>query len=72
MAQKHSPHFLERNGPNGSVRLRMKFTAEEAAAFEEAAGKTPVIDWLHQQLNEAARVGVEKARAEKKHLPPPE
>lgn len=73
MAQhpKHSPHFLARE-PDGSVRLRMRFTGDEAALFEEAAGKTPVLAWLHQVLNDAARHEVKKARAERAELPPPE
>jgi hypothetical protein len=68
---KHSPHFLARE-PDGSVRLRMRFTAEEAALFEEAAGGMPVVDWLHYSLNSAAKKAVRRPREERKHLPPPE
>lgn len=68
---KYSPHFLARQA-DGSVRIRMKFTDEEAAVFEEAAGKMPVIDWLHQALNRAGAEAVAAVREERKHLPPPE
>lgn len=68
---KYSPHFLARD-VNGKVTIRMRFTDEEAAIFEEAAGKTPVIEWLHQALNRAGEEAVREVREERKHLPPPE
>ena len=70
-SKRHSPHFLARES-DGSVRLRMRFTGEEAALFEEAAGKTPIMLWLHRTLKEAAQKEVEAARARRAPLPPPE
>lgn len=69
--KRHSPHFLAREG-DGTVRLRMRFTGEEASLFEEAAGDTPIMLWLHQTLKEAAQREVDAARARRAPLPPPE
>lgn len=70
--RRHSRHFFARE-PDGSVRLRMRFRGEEASLFEEAAGDTPVMVWIHRTLEEAAKRQV-KARREKlpKVAPPDE
>lgn len=68
---RRSPHFLARDA-SGKVTLRMRFTDEEAALFEEAAGAVPVVDYMHQALNRQATEDVRAVREERKHLPPPE
>jgi hypothetical protein len=57
-----SPHFFEREA-DGSVRLRIRFTPEEASLIEEAAGSTPLMLYIHRVLNDRARYHVKK-RAE--------
>lgn len=69
--QQPSKHFLEREG-DGTVRLRMRFSNEEAALFEEAAGDTPIMLWLHRTLKSAATRQVKKARQKRAAIPPPE
>lgn len=68
--RKHSPHFFNRE-PDGTVRLRIRLEPEEASLFEEAAGDTPVMLWLHRTLEAAARRQVEKQRAERPKVAPP-
>ena len=70
-SRRQSKHFLARED-DGSVRLRMRFTGEEASLFEEAAGETPIMIWLHRALNETARRQVEDARRKREAIPPPE
>lgn len=70
-SRRHSKHFLARES-DGSVRLRMRFKGEEAALFEEAAGNTPIMLWMHRTLVEAARRQVRAARAQRETIPPPE
>lgn len=55
-----SPHFFKREA-DGSVRLRIRFTAEEAALIEEAAGDTPLLLYIHRVLGERARYHISKA-----------
>lgn len=69
--RRHSKHFLAREG-DGSVRLRMRFTGEEASLFEEAAGDTPIMMWMHRTLKEAAKRQARAARARRAAIPPPE
>lgn len=69
--RKHSPHFFARE-PDGSVRLRIRFEGEEAALFEEAAGDTPVMAWLHRTLVAAAKRQVIEQRRQRPSAPPPE
>jgi hypothetical protein len=57
----HSPHFFVRE-PDGSVRLRIRFTAEEASVIEEAAGATPLMLYIHRVLAQQARFHIERAR----------
>lgn len=68
-AKKQSPHFFSRE-PDGSVRLRLRFEGDEASLFEEAAGDTPVMLWLHRTLGEAARRQVRVARAKQPDVRP--
>lgn len=70
MASKLTPHFFRRDA-HGAVVVRLKFRPEEASLYEEAAGETPVIVWLHQALNRAAREEVEAARAARPEIPAP-
>ena len=55
-----SPHFFRREN-DGSVRLRIRFTPEEAALIEEAAGDTPLLLYIHRVLNERARYHIQRA-----------
>lgn len=57
----HSPHFFARE-PDGSVRLRIRFTAEEASLIEEAAGATPLMLYIHRVLAQQARFHIQRAR----------
>lgn len=68
--RKHSPSFFMRE-PDGSVRLRVRFSNEEASLFEEAAGETPVMIWLHRTLGEAARRQVREQRKRRPKVGPP-
>lgn len=49
----------------------MRFTSEEASLFEEAAGDTPIMLWMHRTLKDAANRQVKDARAKRAALPPP-
>lgn len=69
---KPSPHFFRRQA-DGSVRVRMKFTSEEADVIEEAAKSTPLLRYLHQVINETARRDADEARRERRRsLPDPD
>jgi hypothetical protein len=57
--QRLSPHFFRREA-DGSVRLRIRFTAEEAALIEEAAGDTPLLLYIHRVLGDRARYHIKK------------
>jgi len=59
-----SPHFFRRDR-DGSVRVRLRFTAEEAAAIEEAAGDQPLLPYLYDIIN---RVVDEEAEAARRKL----
>lgn len=59
---KMSPHFFRRE-PDGTVRVRIRFTEEEAAQIEEGAGETPLMLYIHRVLAERARYHIRK-RAE--------
>lgn len=71
--RQHSRHFLARED-DGSVRLRIRFDPEEAALFEEAAGDTPIMVWLHRTLGEAARRQIAATRRKRPIItaPPPQ
>lgn len=58
---RYSPHFFKRE-PDGSVRLRLRFTEEEASLIEEAAGKTPLLVYIHRILTESAKRHIRQAQ----------
>lgn len=60
--RQDSPHFFRREA-DSSVRLRIRFTPEEASLIEEAAGETPLLLYIHRVLGDRARYHVRK-RAE--------
>ena len=64
-----STHFFDRQ-PHGSVRLRLRFTEDEANLIEEAAGRTPLIPWILRAVNDAARRDAEKARRSRPQVRP--
>jgi hypothetical protein len=70
-ARKHNPHFFNRE-PDGTVSLRIRFENEEASLFEEAAGDTPVMVWLHRTLEAAAKRQVREQRKNRPAVAPPE
>lgn len=51
---KLDPHIFRREG-DGTVKLRLKLTPEEAALIEEAAAGTPLMLYIHRVLTERAR-----------------
>jgi len=65
-----SPHFFTRD-KDGTVRLRIRLDADEAALIEEAAGTTPVMDWIYATLNDTARRQVDEARRRRRSIGPP-
>lgn len=69
--RKHSPSFFNRED-DGTVRLRIRFENEEASLFEEAAGETPVMLWIHRTLSDAAKRQVKQARRRQPTIAPPE
>lgn len=71
--RRNSQHFFTREG-DGTVRLRLRLSPEEAALIEEAAGSVPLMTWLYRQINDAAEQQVREARraAGLDLLPPPE
>lgn len=56
-----NPHFFKRER-DGSVRLRIRFSPEEAAMIEEAAGDTPLLLYIHRVLRERAEFHIRKAQ----------
>lgn len=68
--RQSSPHFFMREG-DGSVRLRIRLTGDEASQIEEAAGTTPLLTWIHQTLAAAARRQVRSARGQRPPVGPP-
>lgn len=69
--RQHNPHFFNRE-PDGTVRLRIRFENEEASLFEEAAGETPVMVWIHRTLAAAAKRQVREQRKNRPKVPPPQ
>lgn len=69
--KRPSPSFFTRE-QDGSVRLRLRFTAEEAALIEEAAGQTPVVTWVKQTLRAAAHRRIQRAREGRPDVGPPQ
>lgn len=68
--RRQSQHFFTRDN-DGSARIRIRFDPEEVALFEEACGTTPIMDWLHETLWEAASAQVETLREARAHISPP-
>lgn len=48
-----NPYFFRRE-KDGTVRVRLRFTAQEAAVIEEGAGEVPVVDYLYRIINRTA------------------
>lgn len=65
---KLSPHFFRRER-DGTVRLRIRFSAEEAALIEEAAGDTPLLLYIHRVLRDRARYHIDRARMQPGYQP---
>jgi hypothetical protein len=65
---KLSAHFFRRER-DGSVRLRIRFTPEEAALIEEAAGDTPLLLYIHRVLRHMAHQHIERARSQPGYQP---
>ena len=65
-----NPNFFDRERDR-TVRLRLRFSEEDADLIEEAAGDTPLITYIHRTLREQARYHVRKSR-EAMDLPDPE
>lgn len=66
---KPSAHFFTREA-DGSVRIRIRFSPEEASLYEEAAGATPLLHWIHRTLSDKATEEVEVARAARPKVRP--
>lgn len=66
-----NPHFFKREA-DGTVRLRIRFSEEEASLIEEAAGKTPLLIYIHKVLRERAKYHITKAREIEGYQPYPE
>lgn len=60
-----SPHFFRRDR-NGTVRIRLRFSPDEASLIEEAAGDTPLITYIHRVIIERAKVHAKRAREERR------
>lgn len=61
MSKQVSPHFFRRDR-DGSVRVRLRFTPEEAATIEEAAGNQPLLPYLYEAINQVALADATEAR----------
>lgn len=59
--QAPSPHFFRRDR-DGSVRVRLRFTPEEAATIEEAAGDHPLLPYLYEAIKQVADEDAMEAR----------
>lgn len=68
-SRRHNPRFLARES-DGSARVRMRFLPEEAQLYEEAAGTTPVLDWMHETLRREAEAEVAEARRRRPKVQP--
>lgn len=69
--RRNNPHFLARED-DGSSRLRIRFIEPETALMEEASGSTPIMDWIHMVLEEAARRDIAERRATAPKRRPPD
>ena len=68
---KPNPHFFRRES-DGTVRLRIRFSEEEASLIEEAAGTTPLLVYIHRVLRERAKYHISKARQFENFQPYPD
>lgn len=64
-----NPFFFKRDS-DGSVRVRMRFTREEADIIEEAAGDTPLLPYLYEVINERAEQDAREARLDRARAVP--
>lgn len=71
MPARLSKHFFKRE-TDGTVRLRLRFSSEEASLFEEAAGAQPLVPWVKRTLIDQAHRQVSKARSTLPPIEPPE
>lgn len=55
------PHHFKRE-KNGSVRLRIRLTLDEASTIEEGAGTTPLMEYMRASLLDAATRHAAKRR----------
>lgn len=62
-----NPHVFKRE-PNGEVRVRIRLRPSEAALIEAAAGKTPLMLYLHRIINHMARIHVQQREEATKGL----
>ncbi|MGJ7442512.1 hypothetical protein [Aquipuribacter sp. MA13-6] len=51
---KLDPHFFARE-EDGSVRVRIRLTADRATAIENAAGDVPLVQWINRVIDAASR-----------------
>ena len=70
--KKHNPHFFNREGPDNTVRIRLKLRNEEASLYEEAAGDTPIMLWIHRTLEAAGPRQIAAQRRKRPAVGPPE
>lgn len=68
-APQKSPHFFDRE-PDGSVRLRLRFSEEEANTIEEAAGRSPLIPYILDAVNATAEKDAAEARRSRPKVRP--
>ncbi len=68
-ATDKSPHFFDREA-DGSVRLRLRFTEEQANLIEEAAGRAPLIPYILGAVTDAAERDAELARRDRPRVRP--
>ena len=69
MPSEKSPHFFDRE-PDGTVRLRLRFTEEQADAIEEAAGKTPLVHYVLDAIVKTAKRDAVAARRSRPQVRP--
>lgn len=70
MGRKPSSAFFNRE-PDGTVRLRLRFSGELASLIEEAAGTTPLLVWIVRTLETAAKRQIEAAHRSRPKVAPP-
>lgn len=64
-----SPYFFEREA-DGSVRLRIRFSEEDANLIEEAAGRSALVPYILKAVVDAAQRDVEEARRSRPRVRP--